>query len=98
METPLKKSFNHGGHDKGKYTNWKAESKKVRKYLSKHNATATMCAVDLKIYRPNLCRHKAQLQKLGLLKVTHNGICKVTGFKADYLTCNINKLKGGKNV
>ena len=84
-----------GGDQKGKYRNYIAEYKLVRAYLSIHNATATMVSVALDIYRPNLCRHKKELQDAGVLWVTHKGTCKVTGFKADYLTCNPELIKGG---
>ncbi|MGA9648349.1 hypothetical protein [Pedobacter sp.] len=72
-------------HLKTGHSKWITEKIKVKEYLMFNNATATMCAVALKIYRPNLCRHKAELEKEGYLKETHKGMCKVTGFKAAYL-------------
>lgn len=85
---------------KTKYTNFSSELKEVREYLRTHNATSTMTAVALDIYRPNLCRHKRKLQKRGLLIETHSGICKETGFTAHYLTTNPDLIKsirkGGK--
>lgn len=82
MDQPKKKCHNR----------WYAEKNKVKEYLITHNATATMCAVALGIYRPNLCRHKAELEKEGYLKETHKGLCKVTGFKAAYLSAFDSKL------
>jgi hypothetical protein len=83
--------------DKHRYNNFEAELKQIRQYLSKYNATATMVAVALDIYRPNLCRHKITLQIKGLLVVTHRAECKVTGYQADYLSCNPDIVKGVLN-
>lgn len=85
------------GHQHSKYRNFKAELKKVRAFLSDHNATATMTSIALDIYRPNLCRHKRTLEEQGTLIVTHKGTCKETGFKADYLTCNPELIKEREN-
>lgn len=62
------------------------ELKSVAEYLSKHTATATMTAVALNIYRPNLCRHKRPLEKKGLLFEIKKGACAITGYTASYLT------------
>jgi hypothetical protein len=83
------------GDQQGKYRKYLAEFKQVRDYLSIHTATATMVAVALDIYRPNLCRHKKDLQDAGVLWVTHKGICQITGYKADYLACNPDLTEGG---
>lgn len=87
----LSKSFNHGGHDKDKST----EINRVKQYLFKNTATAAMVADKLNIRIPNVCRHKRELEKQGALKVLKKGICKLTNYKAFYLTTN---LKGGADV
>lgn len=88
----------HDGKDKKySYTNQETELKQVRVYLTENNATATMCATALSIYRPNLTRYKAMLQDEGVLIVTHNDRCKETNCKADYLSCNPDLVKGGAN-
>ncbi len=87
--------------DKQSYNSFEAELKKVKEYLTIHTVTSTMCAVALNIYRPSLCRHKRTLEDAGELVVTHNGVCEITGFHADYLSCNpavIAKAKEGVNV
>jgi hypothetical protein len=71
-----------------KYNNFEAELKLVKAYLTTQIATSTMVAVALDIYRPNLCRHVAKLTKQGLLAVVCTSKCQVTGFQAQYLTCN----------
>ena len=64
------------------------ELKAVYEYLQTHIATATMAAIALNIYRPSLCRRKRTLELSGLLVEVKEGICKVTGCKAAYLTSN----------
>jgi len=71
-----------------KYNDFDAELKTVNEYLLTRLATATMVATDLNIYRPNLCRYKQMLVDEGVLKVVFISKCKVTGFKAQYLTCD----------
>lgn|GEM_PF-3343309 len=85
------------GRGQDKYNQFSVEKTAVKEYLTNHIATATMVAVALDIYRPNLCRYKSMLQEEGVLVVTHNGICKETGFPADYLSCDpeiVNVVKG----
>jgi len=76
------------------YNNFDAELKQIKAYLLNHNASASMVAAALKIYRPSLCRHKRTLESNGVLKVTHKGICKITGRKVQYLSCDPQKVKG----
>jgi len=85
------------GDQQGKYNykNQAAEIKQVEAYLIDHNATSTMVATALRIYRPNLTRYKNMLQEAGKLVVTHNGRCKETGYLADYLTCDPALVKKG---
>jgi hypothetical protein len=97
MTTPLQNSSYHGGHDKNKCKQFEAELKRVRNYLTTHTATATMVAVALHIYRPNLCRHKGTLKKEGALIELYKGTCKITGFEASYLTCDPALMIGGRN-
>lgn len=92
MKAPIQKS-SVDGDQQGKYNQFKSELLRVRAYLAEHNASATMTAFALNIYRPNLCRHKHELQQSGVLAVTHRGRCSATGFKADYLTCDPEKVK-----
>jgi hypothetical protein len=82
-----------GDQPKHKYNDFEVELKAVREYLSTRIATSTMTAVALGIYRPNLCRHKKTLADQGLLKEIYIQKCKVTGFKAMYLTCDPEIIK-----
>jgi predicted transcriptional regulator len=57
-------------------------------YLSKYVATATMVSKATNIPQKNICRFKKDLEKQGLLMEVEKKPCKVTGFKAWYLTTN----------
>jgi hypothetical protein len=97
MEDQNRNMLNGDGDQHSKYRNYNEELKQVREYLTKHNATATMVSVALNIYRPNLCRQKRELEDAEVLIVTHRGRCKITGCRADYLSCNPEIVKGGTN-
>ncbi len=55
-------------------------------YLKNHTATASMVSEATGIYQKNICRFKRSLEKAGLLWEVKKKSCKVTGFKAHYLT------------
>ena len=67
----------------------KSELKRVHEFLSYNDATATEVAVALNIYRPNLCRYKRKLQKMGYLMEIGIVICPITQKHAALLTTNI---------
>ncbi|MBP6023931.1 hypothetical protein [Ferruginibacter sp.] len=64
------------------------ELQRVYEYLQKHCATATMTAIALNIYRPNLCRRKRALEKAGQLVEVKKAHCLITKHLATYLTTN----------
>lgn len=64
------------------------ELKAVWEYLQDKVATQTQVAVALNIYRPNLCRRKRTLEKIGELAVVKKGICPITKHKAGFITTN----------
>ncbi len=57
-------------------------------YLMKHTATCSMVSDAIGIKQKNLCRYKVALQKANLLWELFSKPCKVTGYKAAYLTTN----------
>lgn len=60
----------------------------IFEYLSEHVATASMVSDATGIYQKNICRYKSDLEKRGLLKEIEKKTCKITGFKAWYITTN----------
>jgi len=60
----------------------------IFQYLKNHIATASMVSESTGVKQKNICRYKADLQKRGQLWEVEKKTCKVTGFKAWYLTTN----------
>ncbi len=83
---PIKKAPGKEGNEKQQHKD--TELQAVYEYLQNNTATATMAAVALNIYRPNLCRRKRTLQKAGHLIEIKKGICPVTKHLAAYLSTN----------
>lgn len=99
MSQDLKNFDGDGHHDfkdkKYNYFNQDTELVKVREYLTKHQASATMVATALNIYRPNISRYCSMLREDGLIFYTHKAPCKETGRTVWYLSCNPELRKGG---
>ena len=70
---------------------FKAELQAVFLYLKDHTATATMVAHGTGISQKNICRHKRNLEKSGKLWQVEKAVCKITGCRAWYLTCDPHK-------
>lgn len=64
-----------------------------RHYLSENVATCSMVAKQTGIPQKNLTRYKTELEDKGLLKVLFIANCKVTSFKAQYLTTDLEMIK-----
>src|SRR5688572_4894990 len=74
-----------GGH---KDKDFRSETMQMCEFLKNSPATAAEVSIRLGIWRPNVCRHKRDLQKAGKLVELKKGICPITGFKAAFLTCD----------
>ena len=57
-------------------------------YLKQHTATASMVAIVTGVPQKSICRYKRYYEKLGLLYEVEKKLCKITGFRAWYLTTN----------
>ena len=78
-------------HEQGKYKASKRYNTQLRKvfhYLQEHTATASMVAQATGVKQKNICRFKKDLENQGLLYEVEKKLCKVTGFRAWYLTTN----------
>jgi len=82
----FKKSFKKGLQSKDTYL--KTQEKTIFNYLQMHTATNTMVSYATGIAQKNICRAKRNFEKVGLLQEVENKFCKITGFKAWYLTTN----------
>ncbi len=66
------------------------ETQVVFDYLQAHIATATMITAATGVVQKSVCRYKRQLEKSGLLVELFVAKCRITNFKAAYLTTNKN--------
>jgi hypothetical protein len=64
--------------------------KTIFHYLQNHTATASMVSKATGIPQKCICRYKRDLEQSGLLNEVVKKRCKLTGFKAWYLTTNTN--------
>lgn len=83
----LNNSFKKGQSEN---TSFQSQEKTIFKYLFENTATASMLSEATGIKQKNICREKRKLEIDGKLKEVRRGICKVTGFKAYYLSTNPN--------
>lgn len=67
----------------------------IFQYLKRHIATASMVSNATGIPQKNICRYKRDLEKANRLWEVKKRVCKLTGFKAWYLTTN--KAKAPKH-
>lgn len=72
----------------GKDTNSKNQEKTIFHYLQNHIATASMVSKATGIPQKCICRYKRDLEQRGLLFEVERKLCKLTGFRAWYLTTN----------
>ena len=81
----LNKSFEKG-QDKSneRFT----QLKTIFEYLQNNTATATMVTDATGVPQKCITRYKRDLEKVGKLKEVKKTFCKITGFKAWYLTTN----------
>jgi Fic family protein len=64
--------------------------KTIFQYLETHIATASMVSKATGVPQKNICRYKRDLEKAGALAEIKKEDCKLTGFKAWYLTTDKN--------
>ncbi|MFV5699985.1 hypothetical protein ACM55H_16615 [Flavobacterium sp. ZT3R17] len=67
---------------------FRTQEKTIFLYLTNHIATASMVSKVTGVPQKNICRFKKDLEKRGLLYEVIKKRCKLTGFKAWYLTTN----------
>lgn len=64
------------------------DQRTVFNYLKQHTATASMVTKATGIPQKSICRYKRYYEKLGLLYEVEKKLCKITGFRAWYITTN----------
>lgn len=63
----------------------------IFQYLKDHEATASMISDATGVPQKNICRYKRDLEKAGRLWEIEKKLCRLTGFRAWYLTTNPDK-------
>lgn len=71
---------------------FKAQEKQYFEYLKTNIATNSMVSKALNIPQKNLTRYKRYFEKRGLLKEVCRKLCRLTGFRASYLTTDPNLI------
>ena len=71
-----------------KVKGFRNEEQTIFNYLQNTIATASMVSKATGIAQKNICRYKSDLQKRNLLFEVYKRTCKITGYKAWFLTTN----------
>lgn len=70
----------------------KTQKQIVYEFLKTRVCTASMITEYIGIAQKNICRFKRELEKDGLLMEVNFSKCKVTGFRAWYITTDRNQF------
>lgn len=82
-------SLNYNSYKQGEFKQFNNQKKNIFNYLQKHIATASMVSYATGVPQKSICRYKRDLEKKGLLFEVEKRFCKITGFRAWYLTTNL---------
>jgi thermostable 8-oxoguanine DNA glycosylase len=88
MNTKSKQSLSFNGFKQGKFKKFNTQKATIFNYLQNCIATASMVSDATGIPQKSICRYKRDLEKRGLLFEVEKRFCKITGFRAWYLTTN----------
>lgn len=75
------------------FSEFRVQKKVFFEYLKTHIATASMVTKATGIPQKNITRFKREYEKAGLLIEVFCNTCKVTGFRAWYLSTNPDMVK-----
>jgi len=76
-------------------SHFKTQMQTTFEYLMNHIATASMVTAETGVYQKSICRYKRDLEKSNRLWEIEKKPCKITGFKAWYLSTNPNLAPKG---
>ncbi len=88
MSTTNTQSLNPDADGQGKNKQFQTQKKTIFEYLKHDTATASMVSNETGVPQKSICRYKRDLEKQGLLYEVEKKLCKLTGFRAWYLTTN----------
>ena len=88
MSTTNTQSLNADTNGQGKVKQFQNQFNTIFQYLKQNTATASMVTEATCVPQKSICRYKRDLEKQGLLYEVVKKHCKLTGFRAWYLTTN----------
>ena len=88
MSTENTQSLNSFSSEQGKVKQFQNQKKTIFQYLKHYTATASMVTDATGVPQKSICRYKRDLEKQNLLYEVVKSHCKLTGFRAWYLTTN----------
>jgi hypothetical protein len=88
MSTTNTQSLDFKELEQGKFKHFQNQKKTIFEFLKIYTATASMVSQATGVPQKSICRYKRDLEKQGLLYEVEKRFCKITGFRAWYLTTN----------
>lgn len=88
MSTENTQSLNSFSSEQGKDKLFQNQKITIFQYLKQYTATASMVTDATGVPQKSICRYKRDLEKQNLLYEVVKSQCKLTGFRAWYLTTN----------
>ncbi|MHB1107097.1 MAG: hypothetical protein ACYCZ2_12105 [Lutibacter sp.] len=88
MRSANTQSLNSFSSEQGKDKQFQSQKKTIFQYLKHYTATASMVTDATGVPQKSICRYKRDLEKQNLLYEVVKNHCKLTGFRAWYLTTN----------
>jgi hypothetical protein len=88
MRTTNTQSLNNDNFRQGEVKQFRTQLQTIFEYLKENTATASMVTEYTGVPQKSICRYKRDLEKQNLLYEVEKKLCKVTNFRAWYLTTN----------
>lgn len=88
MSTTNTQSLTNDDFKQGEVKHFKSQLQTIFEYLKENTATASMVTEYTGVPQKSICRYKRDLEKQGLLYEVEKKLCKITGFRAWYITTN----------
>ena len=92
MSTTNTQSLINDNFRQGEVKHFKNQLQTIFEFLKENTATASMVTEYTGVPQKSICRYKRDLEKQGLLYEVEKRHCKLTGFRAYYLTTNQDKM------
>ena len=88
MSTTNTQSLTNDDFKQGEVKQFKSQLQTIFDYLKENTATDSMVTEYTGVPQKSICSYKRDLEKQGLLYEVEKKLCKITGFRAWYITTN----------